>query len=476
MAFNTARRITANFLSLATGEATSKILQLLISIFLARSLGKEDFGIFSFSFAFSFLLMIIADFGLGILFVREISRDKKSASKYIFNGLIIKIVLAVLSFVLANLFLNIIGYSEKTKTVAYAMLLFAALQSFTEFYYSIFRAFEKMYYEMYIKLLRMFLLASLVFYLAKNGYGVVTISSFFPIIELLMLSITLLIVYTIFIKPCLAFDLKLSKNLIKESSLFFFSTVFTTLYLYIDILMLSKMRSTGEVGLYSAAANITIGLIFIPLMYCNSIYPVISRMYKSSENSLRFVYEKSFKYMLILGIAIASGIFGLSERIILFLYGGSYSESSVVLKILAGYIFLKFLNPVTGYTLMAINKQHIRLFSQATAAFINIILNIILIPLYGIVGAALATLMTEIIFFAIYSGVIMKSGFSFKFLASFIYKPLISSIIMIFFLGYIGNLFFAVIAGAFIYFLALFLFKTIDKDDKRISNMIVKNI
>ena len=476
MGLNTARRITVNFLSLFTGEATSRVLQLLISIFLARSLGKEDFGIFSFSFAFGFLFMIIADFGLGTLLVREISRDKKSASRCLFNGAAIKALLAMLSFALASLFLSIMGYSSKTKAVAYLMLLFAAMQSFTELHYTIFRAFERMHYEMGIKLLRMILLAGSVFYLTKNGYGVIIISAFFPLIELLMLAIAILAVYKAFAKPSWKFDLNLSKNLIKGSSVFFLSAVFTTLYLYINIVMLSKMRSASEVGLYSAAANITIGLIFIPLMYCNSIYPVISRMFISSKKSLLFAYEKSFKYMLILAIAVGAGIFSLSERIILFLYGSPYRESSAVLGILAGYIFLKFLNPVTGYTLMAINKERTRLFSQATAALINIILNFVLIPYYGIIGAALATLITEIIFSAIYFTVIIKNGFGFNFLGQFLYKPLISAIIMVFFVGFIENLFLAVIVGAFAYILALLVLKVMDKDDKRIFSMIAKNI
>ena len=67
---NTARRITSNFLSLATSEIISKILQLVIFVYLARVLGKEDFGIFSFGIAFSLLIVIISDFGLSTLLIR----------------------------------------------------------------------------------------------------------------------------------------------------------------------------------------------------------------------------------------------------------------------------------------------------------------------------------------------------------------------------------------------------------------------
>ena len=124
MKFGTARRITANFASLATAEITSKIVQAVVFIYLARSFGKNDFGIFSFSISFSLIVMILADFGLGTLFVREISRNKKEASRLFSNGLAIKAALAAIGLILGYLFLNLMGYPLRTKNVAYIMLLF----------------------------------------------------------------------------------------------------------------------------------------------------------------------------------------------------------------------------------------------------------------------------------------------------------------------------------------------------------------
>ena len=474
--FGTARRITTNFISLITAEIISRILQFIIFVYLARTLGKDNFGIFSFGLAFALLVMVIVDFGLNQLFIREISRNKKLASKYLFNGIVIKIFLAIFAMLFAYLFLNIMNYSSEVKTVAYIMLLFALIQSFNELNFSIFRAFERMYYEMGTKIFRMLILISLIFYLIKNNYGFIASVLAFPITEFIVLGIATLLVYSKFTKISFEFDYAFSKMIVKESSLFFFSLIFTTLYLYVDQIMISKFRNTTEVGIYSAAANIIIALIFIPLMYANSIYPVISRFYITSKKSLKLAYERSFKYMLVLGLPIAAGIYKLSDKIILLLYGKEYLASAVVLSILSVYIFLKFLNPITGYTLMATDKQGTRLFSQATAAIINIILNFILIPLYGIIGAAFATLITEIIFFFMYTFFIMKYSFNFKFIIKFVYKPLIAAAIMVFSLLFIDNLFLAIFIGFFIYISVLFILKIVDKEDKQIFYKIVKNL
>lgn len=211
-------------------------------------------------------------------------------------------------------------------------------------------------------------------------------------------------------------------------------------------------------------------------MYGNAIYPVLSRFYISSKKSLVLAYEKSFKYMFIIGLPIATGIYIFSDKIILLLYGKVYIESAIVLSILSGYLFLKFLNPVTGFTLMAINKQKSRLFSQGLSALLNIILNFILIPLYGFIGAAIATLITEIIFFITYTLFIYKYKFNFWFVLSFVHKPIIAIAVMIFSLFLIESLFLAIIVGAIVYFAVLLTLRILDEQDKTLFNNIIKNV
>ncbi|MDP7197790.1 MAG: flippase, partial [SAR202 cluster bacterium] len=316
---NTARRITSNFLYLTGSEIISKIIQLVVFIFLARSLGKEEFGIFSFGIAFALLIVIIADFGLITLLIREISRNKKLASKYLSNALAVKVLLSLVTIIFAYLFLNIMNYSQNVKIVAYTMLLFTLIQSITHLYYSIFRAFERMHYDALIKILRMFILAGIIFYVIKNGYGLIAASLAFPLTEIIVLIVSIFITYTRFIKFSFEFDYSFSKQLLKQSSMFCLSLVFAGLFMHIDSIMLSKMRSVAEVGTYAASANIMLALIFIPVMYSNAIFPVISMFYVTSKKSLKFAYERSFKYMLIIGLPLSAGIYVLSDKIILLL-------------------------------------------------------------------------------------------------------------------------------------------------------------
>ena len=105
----------------------------------------------------------------------------------------------------------------------------------------------------------------------------------------------------------------------------------------------------------------------------------------------------------------------------------------------------------------------------------GIILNLIFIPIYGFIGAAIAIVMTEIIFFFMYISFIVKYGLGIKFIRIFI-RPVISAAIMVCLLSFIENIFVGVILGGSIYFIALFVFGTIDKEDRLLFNKVIKNI
>ncbi len=475
MPMNTHRRITANFLSLLFSEFASKIIQLLVFVYLARTLGKGDFGIFSFGLAFGLLAAILADFGLNSLLTRDISRNRKNAGKYLSNAVLVKIFLGLATVLLAYIVLELMGYDRESKLVAYIMLAFAILQTFTEIYSSIFRAFERMHYDGFIKVLRMVILSTMAFYSLKSNVSLIAASVLFPITELMVLMAVIWLAYAKFVKISFGFDFDFSKNLLRESSFFCLSIALAGLFLYIDWIMISKFSSSSEVGIYAAASNIALALLAIPMMYGNAVYPVISRLYLSSKGDLRFLYERSFKYMLLIGIAVSAGIYATSNKIIGIFYGKEYLASSIVLSIIGWHLCLRFANIMSGFTLSAMDRQRSRVLSQGVAVASKIALNFILIPIYGIIGAAFATLIAEVIFFISYNFFVAKYGIKINVIKPFI-KPAIAALIMIIAIYFVENFLIAVIVGIFAYAVSLFALRTIDREDKRIIGKVVRNV
>ncbi len=231
---STVRRISKNIAALSFAEVFSKILQFVIMIYAARLLDKESFGIFSFALAFSFIAVIFANLGVTTFIIRVIARDKNKAAKYYGNAFLLKIFLAAATFLLVFVLLEFLEYDGRSKTVVYLICTFAVISSFTDLSYSIFRSFERMGYDALIKVLRMIILVALAFFTLSNNYGVIFFSLSFVITELIVLLVSLLIVFTKFIKPPFGFDMKFTKNLLAESIPFGMAFAFGSVYFYID--------------------------------------------------------------------------------------------------------------------------------------------------------------------------------------------------------------------------------------------------
>ncbi len=471
----TAKRIYKNTMYLGAAEIVSKILQFVVMLYAARLLSKEYFGKFSFALSLSLIAIVFADLGINTLLIREISRKKEAASRYFVNAFATKIVLSLAAFALIALVLNILGYPSDTKQIVYIITLFTILSTFTELFYSIFRAFEMMIYDAFLKILRMVLLTISSLYVLFNDYGIFAFSYVFVIVELVVLLFAAAIALKKFIKIGHVIDMALIKSVLKKALPFGLAFVFGSIYFYIGSVMLSKIKGDEEVAIYSVAYNIALAILFIPTVYTNAIYPVLSRYYRESKEKLGLLYEKSFKYLYIIGLPISVGLYLLSPKIIEFFYGKEYLGAIIALQIISWYLFIKFLNFLLGIVLSSADEQNKRMLSQGTTALFNVVLNLILIPKMGYIGAALSTFFTEIFLFLVYYWYVSKKMYFYNF-SNILIKPLISVLIMFIFIKFVNmGLFLTIILSALVYFTVLVALKTFDKKDSEIIKNVFAN-
>jgi len=471
----TARRIYKNTIYLGTAEIVSKILQFIVMLYAARLLSQEHFGKFSFALSLSLIAIVLADLGINTLLIREISRNKSLAGKYFVNAFLIKVVLSIVTYFVIVAALNILDYPQDTKNIVYIIWLFTILSTFTELFYSIFRAFEMMHYDAFLKILRMVLLTFAGLYALFKGYGVFLFSAAFVLVEFIVVLIASLIALTRFIKlKMIAIDFSFISSIFKKALPFGLAFIFGSIYFYIGSIMLSKIKGDVEVAIYSVAYNFALAVLFIPTVYTNAIYPVLSRYYKESKAGLRTLYEKSFKYLYIVGLPISVGLYLLAGRIIFLFYGDVYSDSIVALQIISWYLFLKFINFLLGTTLSSIDKQGKRMLGQSLTAVFNVLLNILLIPKIGYIGAAWSTFITEVFLFIIYYLYVSKSWYFYNF-SSILIKPVIAAVIMFLFIEFSNfGLILTITASAVIYFSVILILKTLDREDYSIIKKIFK--
>ncbi len=463
---NTVQRIAKNTAALFAAQFVTIILGLVLSIYIARILGDVIFGKYSFALAFVAIFAVFSDLGYNTILIREVSRDKSQARKYLNNVISMRILLSIAIFALIVVTINLMDYPADTKNAVYLFGIYTLLTSISAVFKVTFRAFEKMEYEAAITILANIIRTTMGLSVLFLGYGLIELALIFVFSAVLEVLFSILVCSKKFIKPQIEFDLTFWKNSAKIALPLSITGISLIIYTRTDTIMLSAMKGDAAVGWYNAAYNLVLGFKPIPQLMMNALFPLMSRYCKSSKDSLNLISELSFKILFILGLPIALGMTILADKIIHIFYGIEFINSVIVLQILAWDIFLFMLWTCGSFILVAADKQKIWVTVAVFTAFINIAANLVLIPPLSYIGAAFATIIAEILcLILIFYFIKIKTRFNIEW-ANYI-KVLFANSIMgvtVYYFQY-TNLFILIFISMLLYFIILLSLRVFSKDE-----------
>jgi len=448
---------------------STRILPALLFIYIARKLGDENFGKLSFAYSFAGICFIVADFGLSTILIRNVSRQKELTREYVGNILVLKIVLSLICISVIGIFILFTDYPADVITL---LVVFGGVMFFkalVDFFCAVLNAHERMDIEALIKGANHILLFLSGIVILVLGHGLFVLTNIFFAVYLISSIIGFYMVYVIIeeIRPCL--NLSFWKQILRESLPLALTVIFTVIYFKIDIVMLSLIRGdNSEIGWYSAAMRLIELVGVLPALIVSALFPIVSSLYKESIDSLRNVFKTSFRYLLAIALPIAVGTLLLSDRLIYVIYGKEYFKTIPALKILAIALIFIFVNYILMNILVAVNRQKTNAIMAGTCVLVNIALNLCLIPHYGYLGAGTATVITEIVLFALGLYFIAKYVCKVNVITMLI-SPLISVVIMGTFIVVVItklHLVLIIFLSSLIYFSCLLLFRFLTKDDK----------
>lgn len=464
-----------NVAFLMSGNVINKILGFAILLLIANYLGPENYGKFTYAFALVTLFVFLSDFGIPSLTIRQVSRKKELANKYLMNSLILRFLLSILSVILIFIIINLI---EKSRDIIFLVLIISLtliFNSINNCFESTSSAFEKMEIIALLSNLKNILLFLGILLAVFYKWKIISLASTYLIVSCIIALLSYIIVKNKIIRPQWELDFSFWKYLLSHGWPFALTGIFFTIYFKIDTIMIQLIKGSQEVGYYNAAFNLVFALSFIPVSITNALFPRMSEYYTSSKEKLRQAFQLAMRRIFTLSLPIALGGFILAKPIINLLYRENYSPSIIALQILIGTIVFAWANMGMTMLLNSIDRQIIPTKITAIGVLINIGLNLILIPKYSFLGASFATLFTEIM-------LTILCYFSAKryFLFKFSWKVFIRLLLALLPCGAIAylfknaNLIVPIVAGAIIYFLILFLLKEFSEKEKELIKAMVK--
>ncbi|MFZ3134758.1 flippase [Methanothrix sp.] len=473
---NTIQRIAKNFSITGASQIISSLFGFFILIYIARYLGDSLFGKYCFALSFASFFIIISDLGISQYIIREISRKEYSKELLISNIYPMKLILSIVAFLLMSITINLTNYPNETIFLTEILGIYLILNSLASNFTSIFQALEKMEYNAFIVIIDKLIAFPLILCILSLDYGLIGLGYVYILIGLIDLILSFLLTKREIPKLGFQFELAIWKDIVYNSFPFAINIVFASFFFRIDTIILSIFVNDAVVGIYNAAYTPLLAICgILSVMAISALYPVMSKYYITSRKSLERIVINSSKYMAMIGFPIAVGCIILGKNFIELFYGNQYSESIVIFQVLALFIPIRLISSITGTLLTSIDKQNIRTIVVAISALFNIIINIIIIPYLGGVGAALATIISEFFLYILYIHFTKKFLGNIPIHRGFI-KPAFASIIMGIFLYKIGvlNLIIQILISVIIYSLTLLGIRAFDEDDKIIINLLIK--
>ena len=469
------KTIFKNMSWLFVSQIIASICGFIWTILIARYLGVNDYGILGFAISFTGILTILNDLGIGTHIIRHISTDYDSASKYLGNAIPLKSLLSTANFGLSLIILILMKCNPITIAVTLLFTLEAIIKSFYGLFSGTFQAFEEGKYQGIGNTIMNLILLVFILIVIFTDQGLFGITFAYLISNIVAITYLYTALKKHITKPKLEFDKTFCKTITIASIPFALSSLLYTIYYSIDVVMLTGLVGDYATGIYNATYKLISVLTMFYGIYIAVIFPVMSKLFKNDKKILMVSFEKSVKYLTLITIPLAIATMFYSTDIITLFYGHEYDTASSPLSILIWTVCLLFINGAAATLLNASHKELVVTKINAIAAAFNILLNFYMIPHYSYNGAAITTVLSDLLIFCLYIYIMFKIDQKpNKKLIFALLKIIIASVILGISLYLLNlNMWAALPVGIIIYFGTVYLLRVFDDDDKYVIKEIL---
>ena len=469
---NLSSKVFYNTVVQVASKIIATILGLVAVAIMTRYLGTVGFGEYTTIITFLSFFGILVDFGLTLVTVQMISRPGVDEKKILGNIFGLRLVSAVIFLALAPLAIIFFPYSQEVKmgvAIASFSFLFAAL---SQVFVGLFQVKLKMDKVSIAEVASRVVLVVGIIVAVKINQGLLGIISAMAISSAVSFFLHFLFSRQ-YVRISIGFDLAVWKEIISKSWPLAITIIFNLIYLKADTLILSLIKTQGEVGIYGAAYRVIDVLITVPFMFAGIVLPILTvNWVMSDKESFKRVLQKSFDFMAILAIPLIVGTQFLAKEVMVLVAGREFSDSGQVLRILVLAAGIIFLGCMFSHAIIAFDKQKKIIWAYCFTSLTALAGYLIFIPRFSYIGAAWVTIYSEsVIALAAIYYTFKYSSFLPRF--NIFLKSILASAVMGLFLFFLPvrfyesaiGLFFTLIFSSAVYFSALYLLKGISRKE-----------
>jgi len=391
------KKVSPNTFILIAIEVIRRGSLFIIGLMLARTSGKDIFGLFSYSLSFGTFLFLLSDFGISRFIIRELSRSKELLKNVVNTLIPLKIAISCTAF---GIFV-IAVYQLKIPAGLHVPILLSGI-------YLVIRSFKQSLVAIFISsgrineiLVTTVIQNTLLLFLAFSVYArIMSLESMFACMIISALAGTLISIALIskhLGALRLLVDIAFYKSILKDSLPFAQTAILATLHTKVSVLCLGTMKGFSDTAVFSAADNFTLTLLVFITVFGTSIAPTMSSYCKHAFLRFRSYLRSTLIVVIGLSIFMALTINLFSRKIVTFFYGMDFAYSANALNFLIWSLLFLNINVILGIALESMDKAGLVPLCQITIILVTLLLNLYLIPGLGVLGACLATLLGNLV-------------------------------------------------------------------------------
>jgi O-antigen/teichoic acid export membrane protein len=392
------RRIARNTAVQIAGEVASRLALVAFYAILARQLGKEGLGQFTFALSLSLVLLLPGGLGLDEVVARTVARDRRQIGQVFWGAVTVKLVLGGLGVAIAVLLAAFGGYGRPVSVALVFLAVSALLEILTPTLYSVFQGLNDMLPEAISLLVQRTLRAGLGIAVLLAGGGVEPVAAVYLAGAVGASAVALFISRRrrVGLTPELSTDRM--RVLVSAALPIGVGAIFAVVLWRVDAVILGWLKDDSAVGVYGAATRVIETPLFLGVAFVAAMLPVLSRLTPTTTPSAGQAYEGACAVLVAAMAPIAAALVLFAEPVCRLLFGADLADAAQPVRILGATVVVLGLAQLSLNVLISQDRVRAIPWVAASVMVANVVLNLALIPAHSFNGAALSGLLSEVAF------------------------------------------------------------------------------